>query len=111
MRGFKDGDFTIKVDYVDIPIMADVTIAEGLSLQGGPIFGVNLSATADDGDNEGDIEDISTLNMAAGIGAQYELPLGLFFNVRYDMGFNDIIDNDNFDAKNCNIRLAAGFFF
>jgi len=112
MRGFKDGDFEIKVDYVDIPIMADVTIAEGLSLQGGPIIGVNVTATAEDTSSgiEGDIEDISTLNIGAGIGAQYELPMGLFFNLRYDMGFNDIIDND-FDAKNCNLALSAGFFF
>lgn len=110
MRGLKDGDFTIKIDYVDVPVMADFEIAEGLSLQGGPLFGFNLSGKVEDQNgNEEDIEDISTLNMAAAIGAQYELPMGLFFNVRYDMGFNDVIDND-FDAKNCNISLKVGFW-
>ncbi len=109
MRGWKDGDFTIKVDYVDVPVMADFEIIEGLSLQGGPLLGFNLSAKVENEDgNENDIEDISTLNVGAAIGAQYELPVGVFFNVRYDMGFNDVIDN-NFDAKNCNIGASVGF--
>ncbi|MBT8255086.1 MAG: PorT family protein [Bacteroidia bacterium] len=111
MRGFKDGEFTIKIDYVDVPVMADFEIAEGLSLQGGPIFGFNISGNVEDGaGNETDLEDVSTLNIGAGIGAQYELPAGLFFNVRYDMGFNDVIDN-NFDAKNCNIGFGVGYWF
>lgn len=111
MRGFKDGEFTIKIDYVDVPILADFEIVDGLSLQGGPLFGINLSAKVEDGDGtEGDIEDISTLNAAAAIGAQYELPMGLFFQVRYDIGFNDLIDND-FNAKNSNLSAAVGFFF
>ena len=110
MRGWKDGDFTIKLDYVDVPIMADIEVIDGLSLQGGPLLGVNLSATAEMNGNEGDIEEISTLNVGAAIGVQYELPFGLFFTVRYDIGFNDAIDND-FNAKNNNLGASAGFFF
>lgn len=111
MRGFTDGEFDIKLDYVDIPVMADFTIAEGLSLQGGPIFGINITATQEVDGNESDLDDISTLNIAAAIGAQYELPIGLFFNIRYDMGFNDIIDIEpSVDAKNCNLNVSAGFW-
>lgn len=110
MRGWVDGDFTIKLDYVDVPIMADVEIIEGLSLQGGPQLGVNISAKVENDGDEGDIEEISTLNVGAAIGAQYELPFGLFFTVRYDIAFNDAIDN-NFNAKNNNLGVSAGFFF
>lgn len=113
MRGFKDGEFTIKVDYVDVPIMADIEIIDGLSLQGGPVFGINVSGKVEDGDgNEADIDDVSTLNVGAGIGAQYELPFGLFLQVRFDTSFNDIIDVEPaFDAKNSNLSASAGFFF
>ncbi len=109
MRGWKDGNVTIKLDYVDVPVVADFEIIEGLSLQGGPLFGINLSAKVENEDgNENDIEDISTLNIGAAIGAQYDFPMGLFLNIRYDMGFNDVIDN-NFDAKNCNLGASVGF--
>ncbi|MEM7087080.1 MAG: porin family protein [Bacteroidota bacterium] len=110
MRGWDDGNFKIKLDYVDVPIMGDVEVIDGLSLQGGPLLGVNLSATVESNGNEADIEEISTLNVGAAIGAQYELPFGLFFTIRYDIAFNDAIDN-NFDAKNNNLGVSAGFFF
>jgi hypothetical protein len=111
MRGWKDGEFTIKIDYVDIPVMADFEVVDGLSLQGGPLIGINLSAKVEDDDgDETDIDNISTLNAGIAIGAQYELPVGVFFNIRYDMGFNDVIDN-NFSAKNCNLGGGVGFFF
>ncbi|NND62410.1 MAG: PorT family protein [Flavobacteriaceae bacterium] len=111
MRGFGDGEFTIKIDYVDVPVMGDVEIAEGLSLQGGPVLGFNISGTVEDGaGNESDLEDVSTLNVGAGIGVQYEFEFGLFITARYDTAFNDVIDN-NFDAKNNNIGLSVGWWF
>ena len=68
MRGFKDMEFTIKLDYVDVPVLADFEIADGLSLQGGPVFGINVSGKVEDGaGNDTDLEDISTLNVGAGI--------------------------------------------
>lgn len=99
-----------KLDYLNIPIMADFAIAEGLSLQGGPQFGVNISAKASSGDNDVDIENIETLDIGVGIGAQYKLPSnGLFFQVRYVAGLTEI--QTNADATNGVASVSVGYMF
>jgi len=109
-QGFTgDEDVTAKLDYINIPIMLDLTLAEGFSLQGGPQFGINVTGELDNGDETVDIDDVETMDIAVGIGAQYKLPMGLFFQARYVIGVNDIFDET--DAKNSVISLSAGWFF
>ena len=43
MRGWKEGDLDIKLNYVDVPVVADYEVLPGLSLQGGPLLGFNVS--------------------------------------------------------------------
>jgi hypothetical protein len=99
---------TGRLNYINIPIMADFTIAEGLSLQGGPQIGINVTSEeeglGETVDTEAESTDIST-----GIGAQYELPMGLFFQARYMIGFSDVFED--VDAKNSVISLSVGWFF
>ncbi|MBX2826864.1 MAG: PorT family protein [Flavobacteriaceae bacterium] len=107
----EDGEeVTGKLDYINVPVLADFTIADGLSLQGGPQFGFNITSEAESDSRTEDIDDVESVDVAAGIGAQYKLPaLGLFFQARYVIGFNDVVSD--FDGKNANISLSAGWFF
>jgi hypothetical protein len=99
---------TGKLDYINIPVLADFTIAEGFSLQGGPQVGILVT---DDFEVEGQTEslDAESVDIAAAIGAQYRLPIGLFFQARYTIGLSDIISD--VDAKNAVFGVAAGWFF
>jgi hypothetical protein len=115
MRGWKEQNLTIKIDYVEVPIMADFEVVDGLSLQGGPIIGFNISAELVNGMTVDIQDDVESISFGFAIGAQYELPMGLFFNLRYDMGINNINANDNdfgdeFVIRNCNLGLSAGFY-
>lgn len=107
-------DGQIRLSYINLPIMADVTLAEGFSLQGGPQVGFNISADAKyDGDTE-DIEDVQTIDFGVGIGAQYILPMNLFFQARYVIGVTNVFEEiDGFqpEAKNSVISLSVGYFF
>jgi len=90
--------------------LADVTIAEGLSLQAGPQFGFNINSSAEDGDgNSGEVEDINGFDLGAAFGAQYKSDSGLFFQARYSLGLSDIIEETN--VKNSNITISIGYFF
>ena len=103
---------TYKLDYINIPIMADFTVAEGFSLQGGPQIGFNITSEIDtDGETE-ELEDVESLDLGVGIGAQYRLPMGLFFQARYVIGLSDIVADDE-DLKNQNsvLSISAGWFF
>ncbi|MFT5249982.1 MAG: hypothetical protein ACI93P_001717, partial [bacterium] len=95
---------TAKLNYINVPIMAEYKIIDGLTAQAGPQFGINVTAKDDDGN---DINDIKTLDIGVGFGAQYELDFGLFFQARYVLGLNKIFDVDGGgDFKNRVISLS-----
>ncbi len=114
LRGFKDGDFDIKIDYVDLEVLGSYEIVDGLDLQAGPLIGFNVSGKVDGPGGEQDLDNLESINFGIGVGAQYTLPMGLFFQVRYDMGFNNVFEDQgegSFDAKNCNIGFNIGYMF
>ncbi len=106
-------DVQVRLGYITLPVMADFTIVEGLSLQGGPQFGFNVvNGYKFDGEDWEEFEDDEgpeTFDFGVGIGAQYVLPFNLFFQARYVIGVTDI-DKDA-KGKNSVISLSAGYFF
>ncbi len=109
----------LKLGYINLPIMADFMVAEGLSLQAGPQVGFNISSKVENGDgDEFDLDNVNTLDISLGIGAQYVLPINLFFQARYNVGlsnviedFDDGINSASTDAKNSVISVSVGYFF
>lgn len=105
---------TYKLDYINIPIMVDYTVAEGFSLQGGPQIGFNITSEIEtDGETE-ELDDVESLDLGIGIGAQYRLPMGLFFQARYVIGLSDIFpdaDGEDFKEKNSVLSISVGWFF
>lgn len=93
------------IDYIRIPIMAKYYVMEGLSLQAGPEVAFKVSA--DDGTDEA----TKSTDFGLGAGAAYELPMGLFFDVRYNLGLSDISEVDGFEIKNTGFQVGAGFRF
>lgn len=102
-------DGTGRLGYINLPIMVDVTLADGLSLQGGPQVGFNIFAEGEFDGETNDIEDVETVDLGVGIGAQYILPMNLFFQARYVIGFTDVIED--VEGKNSVISLSVGYFF
>ena len=102
-------EVTNKLDYLNIPILADITVVEGLSIQAGPQFGINITSEADIAGETQKLEDVETADVSAAIGAQLELPVGLFFQARYVTGLTEIVKDVS--IKNQNISLSVGWFF
>ena len=112
-QGYSGGDTKVRLGYINIPVMADFTVVKGLSLQGGPQFGFNvISGYKEDGDEYQHFDDsdtFETFDVGVGIGAQYVLPINLFFQARYVVGFSDIAKD--YDGKNATLSFSAGYFF
>lgn len=106
IQGWKDEGFEIKNNYVVIEVKADYELVDGLSVQAGPLLGINIFNSFDGYE---DITGFASTNIGALVGLQYELPFGLFFNAQYDRGFTNLVDG--FDIKNRNISISAGYFF
>lgn len=104
-------DITIKLDYLNVPVLADFTLAEGFSLQGGPQVGFNITKEFEaDGVSE-EIEDVESVIFDAVIGAQYRLPMGLFFQARYVIGISNASSDADVEIKNSVVSVSAGWFF
>ncbi len=113
MQGYEgeaDGvSFDGQLDYVNVPVMVDFTVAEGFSLQVGPQIGINVTAK-EEAENGGEIElDAQSVVIETAFGAQYELPVGLFFQARYAAGMTQAINDVS--AFNSVLSLSVGWFF
>ena len=82
-------------------------------MQGGPQVGIKAGSKFEvDGDEiDEDDDGIESLDVAAGIGAQYKLPLGLFFQARYATSLTNLVENEDFDVKNSVVSVSVGWFF
>ena len=101
IEGAKDA----KLNYLRIPIMAKYYVMDGLSLQAGPE--IAFKAGGDDG-----IKDAAkSMDYGVGFGAGYELPSGLMFDARYNLGLADISDDSTFEIKNTSFQIGLGYRF
>lgn len=124
---YEDADFkeTIKLDYLNLPIMAKFYVADGFSLEAGPQVGFLLSAKGEleaGGESvEVDIKDfVEGIDFGLNFGVGYKLPSGINFGLRYNLGLSNINDTGNLDPdfnvgdvnnQNSVIQLSLGYFF
>ena len=100
------GQLDFGISYMRIPIMAKYYIMQGLSLQAGPEIAFKIGANEDYAD-----EAIASTDFGLGIGAGYELPMGLMFDIRYNLGLSNIDENGDDDIKNTGLQLGLGYRF
>lgn len=102
---------TGNLDYINVPVLVDFTVAKGLSLHGGPQFGFNLVGEEDTNAGTIDVEAKSFI-VSNAIGAQYQLPdLGLFFQLRYASDFISVFEDNDIEAANSVFSVSVGWFF
>lgn len=124
----------IKLDYINIPIMAKYYVTEGFAIEAGPQVGFLVSANSeseadisgnqelidllDDEDFASEDFDISDstsgLDLGIGAGVSYRLDMGVFFSGRYVLGLSNINDfegSDDFKQQNNVIQLSVGYSF
>lgn len=110
-----DGE-SLKLDYLILPIMGKYYIADGLSLEVGPQFGLLLSAKTEfDGEDDLDIKDeFRDFDFGVNFGLGYKLQNGLNFGLRYNLGISNAYFDDFFqDMKvhNSVFQISLGYLF
>lgn len=111
---------SIKLAYLNIPLMAKYYIAEGFSLEAGPQIGFLLSAK-DEYDSQGDSgeddikEYVKGFDFGVNFGLGYKLEGGLNFGARYNLGLtngnDDIGELGDYTLKNGVFQFSLGYFF
>lgn len=114
-QGAKDSnsDDELKLDYLNIPVLAKFYVAHGLSIEAGPQIGFLLSAKEEfDGESE-DIKDFikgTDFGLSLGIGCR--MATGLNFGARYNIGLSDIPEGDgDGNIKNGVFQVFIGLLF
>ncbi|HAT69653.1 MAG TPA: PorT family protein, partial [Flavobacteriaceae bacterium] len=97
---FEDEDFLgqgteakIKLDYINVPVLAKFYLVEGFSIEAGPQFGFLVNDEFEIEDSNGDtIEsedlDAASFDLGAAVGLGYKFTNGLFLQGRYVFGLS-----------------------
>lgn len=110
-----DYDATVKLSYIDVPLMLKYNISGGLNIQAGPQLGLLMSADYEmeaGGESESmDIKDeLKGMDLGFNLGAGYDFG-SLGVDVRYNLGLSNIADSDDGDIKNNAIQIGVSYAF
>lgn len=112
----------LKLDYINIPVIAKYYVTRELSIEAGPQIGFLVSAkqkikVSGGGDSESDSVDLKDyykgLDFGLGLGLGYKFENGLNFSARYNIGLSNVSDedSDDFSIKNNVFQLSVGYMF
>lgn len=106
---FTNEEVDAEISFINIPILAKFYVVEGFNIHAGPQLGIVVDA-------DGGTDDLKSTNFSLSFGAGYELPTGLFFDARYNLGVSDILDVDgtefaDFEMKTRNFQVGVGYRF
>lgn len=108
MQGAKDDDVKLNLDYINIPILANVYVAPGLALKAGIQPGFNVNSKLKSGGVSVDYNDVESVDFSIPVGASYEY-MGFVFDARYNIGLTKIVDGS--DSKNQVFQFTVGYKF
>lgn len=109
---YKDGvSRTLKADYINIPLLANVYVAPGFAVKLGlqPGFNVNSEFIYWNGPYEKNI-DAKTVDLSIPIGVSYQFD-NVVIDGRYNWGLTKVYKNDNLYYKNSVFQITVGYKF
>ena len=119
MQGTKwsEGDETLtyKIDYINIPILANYYVTKGLAIKAGlqPAFKASAKAKASAGSNSisGDLDGVSSFTLSIPFGLSYEYA-SFVFDARYNLGVTKVFkENGDKTPKNSVFMFSVGYKF
>lgn len=113
-EGFKgkNSPNKVKLDYINVPILANVYVVKGLAVKLGvqPGFNVGKSLTMDGITSSGTAEDdiVKSVALSIPVGLSYEIS-NVVLDARYNWGVTKTLKG--FDSKNSVFQVTVGYKF
>ena len=117
MQGVKttiiDDDCTWKLDFLNVPILANFYVAKGFAVKLGVQPGFKLSSKAkfkgSEGSKEVEVEDgVKSVDLSIPVGLSYQYQ-NIVFDARYNWGVTKIVDD--VDSKHSVFQITVGYKF
>lgn len=108
---YADADYALRLNYINVPVLFQYMVGDGLRLQTGPQLGLLAGAKLKSGGTITDVKgDYTTGDFSWDIGASYIMPSGLGFDARFNFGLNNI-NNTGMNAGYYNRVFQLGLFY
>ena len=105
-------DIKLKLNYINLPVLAQYMFDEGFRLQTGPQIGFLTGAESKTGNVEVDVDDqIQSIDFSWVFGGSYLFSNGFGVDVRYNLGLSNISDISAYEAKNRVFQLGVFYQF
>ena len=109
----------LKLDYINIPVMAKFYVSDGFALELGPLFGFNINSEfeVDGGGSSASADfEAASFDLGLGGGISYQFDGGFFLQARYIIGVTNVDDSDEGgtfedNLTNSVLGISAGFKF
>ena len=103
-------NFTLKLNYIALPVMVKYYIVDGFTVEAGPQFSFLMKdeLVSNSGGQTADI-DAESFDFSANLGLGYKLDNGIFFQTRYNLGLTNFDKNPN--VKNGVFQMSLGYQF
>lgn len=112
MQGGQRNNQTVKLNYINIPLLAQYMANDGFRLQTGPQLGMLAAAKSKSGNVEVDIkDDLSTTEFSWVFGAGYLFPQGWGIDGRFNLGLSNVNDDNNATIKNRVFQIGVFYQF
>lgn len=118
MQGYKfsegNVDTTVKLDYLNVPILANVYVAPGLAVKLGVQPGFKLSSkvkmegSGTSIEGESDDDGVKGFDLAIPVGVSYQYQ-NIVLDARYNWGVTKVFDDG--DSKNSVFQITLGYKF
>ena len=104
-------DATLRLNYINIPVLVKYYITDQFSVEGGPQLGFNVSSKVKTPHETYKVHDITTADLALTAGVTYRLKNNVFFSARHNFGVTNINKYGNGVARNNTLQLSVGYKF
>lgn len=105
---------TLKLDYINVPILANVYVAPGLAVKLGiqPGFNVThkIKVEGEGGSDTGTLDGVNTVDFSIPVGVSYEYK-NFVLDARYNWGLTNIAKGGEVSNKNSVFHITLGYKF
>lgn len=104
---------TVKLDYINVPLLLQYMFDNGFRIQAGPQIGFLASAKSEAGNINTDVKNsFKSVDFGLGLGIGYvHPPSGFGVDARYTLGLSSINENTNVKTTNNGFQLGVFYLF
>jgi len=110
-QGAEYGNSKLKLNYINVPVLAQYMFADGFRLQTGPQLGILTTSEWKNGNTETDVDNLSNADFSWSFGASYVSHSGLGVDARYNLGLTDVSKSNTTDLQNRVWQLGLFYQF